>query len=192
LRHWQSPREEFKLQAYERHIDLSWEYPEAASANVGRWMIYRSMDGKEFQPIGIQTPAIHRYTDFLGKMGQTAYYKVAASDAEYRESAATAAASAATHAISDDELLTMLQEACFRYYWEGAHPDSGMIRESLPGNDRIVATGASGFGAEASWLVADRGFRTREQAVSRLNKYDVREAPRYHGVWSHFMDGKTG
>ncbi|HXT23762.1 MAG TPA: hypothetical protein VN749_02915, partial [Candidatus Eisenbacteria bacterium] len=95
-----------KLRAYERHIDLSWEYPEAASAYVWRWVIYRSTDGKEFQPIGIQTPGIRRYTDFLGKVGETRYYKVAASDVEYQESAATAAVSAATQAMSDDELLT--------------------------------------------------------------------------------------
>ena len=72
--------------------------------------------------------------------------------------------------MTDDELLTMLQEACFRYYWEGAHPDSGMTRENLPGNDRIVATGASGFGVMALVVGVERGFITREQGVERLNK----------------------
>ena len=181
-----------KLRAYERHIDLSWEYPEAASANVWRWVIYRSTDGKEFQPIGIQTPGIRRYTDFLGKVGETAYYKVAASDVEYQESAATAAVSAATQAMSDDELLTMLQEACFRYYWEGADEYSGMALENIPGDDRIIATGASGFGIMALVVGTDRGFITREQGAERLNKITrfLEKAPRYHGVWSHFMDGK--
>ena len=181
-----------KLRAYERHIDLSWEYPEAASANVGRWVIYRSIDGKEFRPIGIQTPGIRRYTDFLGNVGETAYYKVAASDAEYRESAQTTAVSAATHAMSDDELLTMLQEACFRYYWEGADQYSGMALENIPGDDRIIATGASGFGIMALVVGTDRGFISREQGAERLNKITkfLEKAPRYHGVWSHFMDGK--
>jgi len=185
-----------KLQAYERHIDLSWEYPASAGSSPGggaeRFVIYRSSDGKEFSPIGIQRPGIHRYTDFLGKVGQTAYYKVAASDAEYRESAQTAAASAATHAMSDDELLTMLQEACFRYYWEGADPHAGMALENIPGDDRIMATGASGFGIMALVAAVDRGFITREQGAERLNKITrfLEKAPRYHGVWSHFMDGK--
>jgi hypothetical protein len=96
--------------------------------------------------------------------------------------------------MSDDELLTMLQRACFRYYWEGAHPDAGMTLENIPGDDRIVATGASGFGIMALVVGVDRGFITREQGAARLTKIVsfLEKAPRYHGVWSHFMDGHTG
>ncbi len=88
----------------------------------------------------------------------------------------------------------MLQEECFRYYWEGAHPDSGMTLENLPGDDRIVATGASGFGIMALVVGVDRGFITREQGIARLTKIVnfLEKAPRYHGVWAHFMDGHTG
>jgi len=183
-----------QAKAYERHIDLSWDFAAAGAsgAAVERFVIYRSFDGKDFAPIGIQTPGIHRYTDFLGKVGQTAYYKLAASDADYRESAQTAAAFATTHAMSDDELLTMLEEACFRYYWEGADPYSGMALENIPGDDRVMATGASGFGIMALVVGVDRGFITREQGAERLNKITafLERAPRYHGVWSHFMDGK--
>jgi len=28
----------------------------------------------------------------------------------------------------------MVQEACFRYYWEAAHPNAGMAIEILPGD----------------------------------------------------------
>jgi hypothetical protein len=186
-----------QARAYERHVDLRWE-PASSNANpasgVGRFVIYRSLDGAKFEPIGTQTPGVYRYSDFLGEVGQQADYKVVFSAADYRESQASAVVSATTHRMTDDELLTMLQEACFRYYWEGAHPDSGMIRESLPGNDGIVATGASGFGVMALVVGVDRGFVTREQGVARLNKITsfLEKAPHYHGVWSHFMDGKTG
>jgi len=185
-----------KAKAYERHIDLSWDYPAPADSGAGtpeRFVIYRSFDGRDFAPIGIGTPGIHRYTDFVGKAGLTAYYKVAASDAEYRESAESAAASGTTRAMNDDELLTMLEEACFRYYWEGADPDAGMALESIPGDDRIMATGASGFGIMALVVGVDRGFITREQGTERLNKITtfLEKAPRYHGVWSHFMEGKS-
>jgi exo beta-1,2-glucooligosaccharide sophorohydrolase (non-reducing end) len=186
-----------RARAYERHVDLSWDGSSWGSSEetaLGRYIVYRSFDGSHFEPIGMQTPGVNRYTDFLGKVGETAHYKVVASDANYRESAASAVVSATTHAMSDDELLTMLQEACFRYYWEGAHPDSGMIHENLPGNDRIVATGASGFGIMALVVGVERGFVTREQGVERLNRITtfLDKAPRYHGAWSHFMDGKTG
>ena len=190
-----------QARAYERHVDLTWDptwnvpQPHAEDNSVfGRFIIYRSFDGSSFEPIGMQTPGVYHYTDFLGKVGQKAHYKVIASDANYRESAPSEVVSTATHSMTDDELLTMLQEACFRYYWEGAHPDSGMIRENLPGNDRIVATGASGFGIMALVVGVDRGFITREQGVERLNKIStfLEKAPRYHGAWSHFMDGRTG
>jgi hypothetical protein len=144
--------------------------------------------------MGMQIRGINRYTDFIGKADQKAFYKVAASDREYRQSPQSEAVTASTRQMTDGELLTMLQEECFRYYWEGAHPDSGMTLENIPGDDRIVATGASGFGIMAIVVGVDRGFITREQGLQRLTKITtfLKKAPRYHGVWSHFMDGATG
>ena len=132
---------------YDRHVEIRWD--DVKSPRLAHYVIYRSVDRKEFEPIGIQLPGTHRYTDFLGKAGVKAEYKVAVSDKRYRLSALSKVASASTREFSDDELLTMLQEACFHYYWEGADPHSGMARESFPGDDRIVATGASGFGIMA-------------------------------------------
>ena len=88
----------------------------------------------------------------------------------------------------------MLQEACFHYYWEGADPHSGMTRENIPGDDRIVATGASGMGIAALIVGVDRGFITRAQGIERLTRIVnfLEHAQRYHGAWSHYMDGTTG
>ena len=177
---------------YERHIDVSWDAIDDAS--LSRYVIYRSTDGHDFRPIGIQVPSITRYEDFLGEPGKTASYKVAASDRSYRESPLSSVARASTRVMSDDELLTMLQEACFRYYWESAGTHSGMARENVPGNDRIIATGASGFGIMALVVGVNRGFISREDGLRRLTKIVtfLEKAPRYHGVWSHFMDDATG
>ena len=181
-----------KATGYDRHIEVQWDPVDSPA--LGRYVIYRSLDGKTFEPIGIQLPDTNRYSDFLGKVGVTAQYKVAASDRQYRQSQLSSAASASTHEFTDDELLTMLQAACFRYYWEGADPHSGMTRESIPGDDRIIATGASGFGIAALTVGVDRGFITREEGVERLTKIVdfLEHADRYHGVWSHYMDGSTG
>src|SRR6202041_2938148 len=102
-------------------------------------------------------------------------YRVSAQDARYRDSCCTndvavAATRDADHLFTDDELLTMLQEETFHYYWDGAHPDSGTALENIPGNDRIVATGASGFGIMALIVGVDRGFITREQGLARMQK----------------------
>jgi exo beta-1,2-glucooligosaccharide sophorohydrolase (non-reducing end) len=177
---------------YDRHVEARWN--PVNSPALGRYVIYRSLDGKDFEPIGIQWPGTQRYSDFLGKSGLTAQYKVVASDTQYRLSPMSSAASASTREFSDDELLTMLQEACFRYYWEGADPHSGMARENIPGDDRIVATGASGFGITALVVGVNRGFITRKEGVERLTRIVafLEHAQRYHGAWSHYMDGSTG
>ena len=181
-----------RAKGYERHVDVNWDA--VAATSVERYIVYRSFDGKDFQPIGTQVRGINRYADFIGKPDQKAFYKVAASDRSYRQSRLSEAVSASTKQLTDDELLTMLQEECFRYYWEGAHPKSGMTLENIPGDDRIIATGASGFGIMAVIVGVDRGFITRDQGLDRLTKIAtfLRNAPRYHGVWSHFMDGATG
>lgn len=177
---------------YDRHIEVRWDAVNTPA--LGRYIIYRSLDGGEFRPVGMQLPGTTRYTDFLGKAGVTAQYKVAASDWEYRTSALSKAASAATREFSDDELLTMLQEACFHYYWEGADPNSGMARENIPGDDRIVATGASGMGIGTLIVGVNRGFITRAQGIERLTRIVnfLEHADRYHGAWSHYMNGGTG
>ena len=177
---------------YDRHVEVRWD--PVNSPALGRYIIYRSLDGKDFEPIGIQLPGTNRYSDFMGKSGVTAAYKVAASDLQYRQSPVSKAASASTREFNDDELLTMLQEACFHYYWEGADPHSGMARENIPGDDRIVATGASGFGIAALVVGVDRRFITHDQGVERLTKIVgfLEHAQRYHGAWSHYMDGSTG
>jgi hypothetical protein len=185
--------------SYERHVDLQWKTSGGELAAMAeRYIIYRSEDGKEFRPVGMQVRGSTRFTDFLGLGGDKVFYRVTAADSRYRESAPTEIVSAVTrdadHLFTDDELLTMLQEETFRYYWEGAHPDSGTALENIPGDDRIVATGASGFGIMALIVGVDRGFITREQGLQHMRKIVsfLEKAPRYHGVWSHFMDGRTG
>lgn len=177
---------------YDRHIEVGWD--PVTDPALDRYVVYRSLDGKKFEPVGTQLPGIHRYSDFLGQAGVTAQYKVSASDRELRQSPLSSASSASTRELSDDDLLTMLQEACFHYYWDGADPHSGMARENIPGDDRMIATGASGFGIAALVVGTERGFITREQAVERLTKIVsfLENAQRYHGAWSHYMDGNTG
>jgi len=165
---------------YERHVDLTWK--PGADQTV---TVYRSLENGPFEPIGIQVPGVNRYTDFIGRMN---------AHVRYRLSSASEPVSVATHPMTDDELLTMVQEASFRYYWDGEHPVSGMARENLPGDDRIVATGASGFGIMALIVGVDRHFITRQQGLDRLLTITrfLARADRFHGVWPHFMNGATG
>ena len=95
--------------------------------------------------------------------------------------------------ITDDELLTKIQQQTFRYFWDFGHPYSGLTRERNTSGD-IVTTGGSGFGIMALIVGIERGFITRTEGTGRLETIlDFLEpADRFHGVWSHWMNGTTG
>jgi len=96
--------------------------------------------------------------------------------------------------MTDDELLTMVQEASFHYYWDGAHANAGLALENVPGDPDLVAIGASGFGIMALIVGAERGFISSEQATARMRQIVdfLEKADRFHGAWPHFLNGRTG
>jgi hypothetical protein len=181
-----------EAKGYDRHIDVRWRASEGDEANY--YVIYRSIDSQPLVPAGIQRAGVNRWTDFIGRSGVKARYRVAAFTWQGRESPPSPIVSATTHEMDDDALLTMLQEASFRYYWEASSPRTGMARENLPGVDRILATGATGLGISALVAAVERKFVTREQGIERLEMIlsFLERAPRYHGAWSHFYDEDTG
>jgi hypothetical protein len=186
------PPADLTAKGYDRHIDLAWT--SSNDTNLRYYKIYRSFDSKTYTPVGIQKASPPRYQDFLDESGKTSYYKISSVDLNYHESRLSAEVKATTRAMNDDELLTMVQEACFRYYWEGGHPIAGMAIEILPGDENLVAVGASGHGIMALMVAVERGFITREQGVERMLKIIrfLSRADRFHGVFPHFLDGRTG
>ena len=143
--------------AYERHVDVSWT-PSAAD-DLLAYRIYRSRDGKTFEPIGTQQSSRSRFVDFTGEPPVEAVYRVTALDLAGNESTPSPVSKRArTRAFTDDELVTMVQEASFRYYWEAAHPEAGLAPEVLPGDANLLALGGSGFGVMAMLVAAERGF----------------------------------
>lgn len=95
--------------------------------------------------------------------------------------------------ISDEALLTLVQEHTFRYFWDFGHPVSGLARErNSSGN--LVTIGGSGFGVMAILVGIERGFITRSEGVDRINTIVdfLSTADRFHGAWPHWMNGVTG
>ena len=88
----------------------------------------------------------------------------------------------------------MAEQGCYRYYWECGNADSGMAVEVLPGDENLVALGASGFGIMAQLAATERKFISREESIDRMLKIVrfLKSADRFHGVWPHFLDGRTG
>lgn len=95
--------------------------------------------------------------------------------------------------ITDEELLDLVQESTFRYFYDFAHPVSGLTRERNNSGD-IVTTGGSGFGLMALVTGMERQFITRPQGLDRLDKVlDFLEtSDRFHGAWPHWLNGVTG
>ncbi len=177
---------------YPHHIELAWDA--APDLHTAYYLVQRAFAREDFVPIGIQRPEVRRFTDYLGKPGVGARYRVCAVGYDTRESEPSEVAEAETRTFSDDELLDMVQEASVRPYSERAHPDAGLALECLPGDDDLVALGASGFGIMALIVAAERRFLTREVVRAQLLKAVrfLAAADRFHGVWPHFLDGKTG
>ncbi len=103
--------------------------------------------------------------------------------------------------LTDEQLLDAVEKQTFKYFWDYAEPNSGLARErfhpdgNYPENDaHIVTTGGSGFGLMALVSGIDRGYVTKEAAVERLDKIAdfLAKAERFHGAWSHWIDGNTG
>jgi hypothetical protein len=100
--------------------------------------------------------------------------------------------------LSDSALLDLVQKQTIKYFWDFAHPVSGMARERSNeeygyGNE-VVTTGGTGFGimalitgVERKWLPRDSVARHLLKMVSFLLK-----AESYHGVFPHWMNGSTG
>jgi hypothetical protein len=98
-------------------------------------------------------------------------------------------------AITDSALLTLVQQQTFKYFWDFGHPVSGLARERSNGDNNIVTSGGSGFGIMAIPVAINRGFITRAQGLARLLtivSFLKNTAPRFHGAFSHWMNGSTG
>lgn len=96
--------------------------------------------------------------------------------------------------ISDEDLLTLIQEMTFKYFWDYAHPVSGLSLERLNSGE-TVTSGGSGFGIMAIPVGIERGFITREEGAERLLAIVTfldEKAERFHGAYPHWLDGSTG
>ena len=96
--------------------------------------------------------------------------------------------------ITDDALLTLVQQQTFKYFWDFGHPVSGMARERNASGE-TVTTGGTGFGIMAIPVAVNRNFITRAEGVTRIQKivsFLKNTAPNFHGAFSHWMNGTTG
>jgi hypothetical protein len=99
--------------------------------------------------------------------------------------------------LSDSALLDVVQKQTFRYFWDFAHPVSGMARERSNISDyghETVTTGGTGFGIMSVIVAVERKWITRDTAARFMRKVVnfLLKANSYHGAFPHWMDGSTG
>ena len=100
--------------------------------------------------------------------------------------------------LTDDQLLDLVQKQTFKYFWDFAHPVSGMARErsntSFDYGHEVVTTGGTGFGIMSVIVASDRKWIARDTAAKFLLKLVrfLTKADSYHGVYAHWLNGATG
>jgi hypothetical protein len=101
--------------------------------------------------------------------------------------------------LTDEQAMDQVQKDAIKYFWDYAEPNSKLGRERYhtdnPGFEaNKVTTGGSGFGLMSLIVGVERGFIPRAEAVSRMTTAMdfLDKADRFHGAWSHLIDGTTG
>ncbi|MCB9307376.1 MAG: T9SS type A sorting domain-containing protein [Lewinellaceae bacterium] len=180
---------------YDSHIELRWTA--SPTPGVTGYEVYRSENGgTDFLPLKSVSPSVTSLIDWTGDEGDNLnrQYKVRATAPGGMTSNFSPVVLAETHVMSDEELLEMVQRYTFLYFWDYAHPTSGLARERNNGNPQVVTMGGSGFGILSIIVGAERGWVTREEAVNRMIKIVtfLQIADRFHGVFPHWMYGSSG
>jgi hypothetical protein len=120
-------------------------------------------------------------------------------------SISTTAQTTRSLSAQDDAFLEDLSKRSFRFFWEQADPDTGLVADRARANGdpypdnhpsrNIASSAATGFALSALCIAADRGWVTnqaaRERARNTLRFYAER-SPHQRGWFYHFVDRKTG
>jgi hypothetical protein len=107
-------------------------------------------------------------------------------------------------AISADDraFLDTLEERTFRFFWDSANPNKGLVPDRWPrrGPSSVAAIG---FGLSAYCVGAERTYISREQAAERVlttlrflkdaaQSDDPVSSSGYRGFYYHFLDMQSG
>ncbi len=177
--------------AGERHVDLGWDLP--TPADVESYRIERLTNGA-WSPWVWASAEDGGRALWTGAAAVTCTLRAVTEDWSFRESAPTEAFTATTQSLDDAAFLDMVQRSTFRYFWQSAHPVSGLIRERSSSGD-VCAAGGTGFGIMAVPVGIERGFVTRAAGAARVRQvlhFLANTAERHWGAFPHWIHGVTG
>ena len=98
----------------------------------------------------------------------------------------------------DDGLLDEIEKASFLYFYEQAHPDTGLVKDRSKANSSdngiVASIAATGFGLTALSIGEKRGWVSyedaRDRVVTTLN-FLARKMPTHRGFFFHWANITT-
>jgi hypothetical protein len=104
--------------------------------------------------------------------------------------------------LAVDPFLVELQERTFKFFWDTANPENGLVPDRYP-TPSYSSIAAVGFGLTTYPVGIERGYITRAQGRQRVLATlrflaSARQGPEargvagYRGFFYHFLDMKTG
>ncbi len=178
-----------ELTGYDSHAELRWEVPEGDFA----YRVYASFDGGDSWEVRAETYD-HFYLDFVPVSARNTAILYRVVTLFQGMESVPLQQTAVLRNFTDEELLDMVQRYAFRYFWDGAHPETGMALERSDGNGRTAASGATGMGLMAMVVAHERQYRPREEIKARVLQIlaFLDSCDRHHGAWSHWYNANTG
>ena len=102
-------------------------------------------------------------------------------------------------ADADDALLDDIEKTSFKYFWEQAHPETGLVLDRCharePVTNALGSIAATGFGLTAMCIGENRGYVSGPVAEARaLNilRFLWKKLPNHRGFFYHYCDINTG
>ncbi len=99
----------------------------------------------------------------------------------------------------DFDLLQEIERRACLYFYEQAHPVTGLVKDRANSNGsddrRVASIAATGFGLSALCIADQRGFLKRGEAKLRVLatlEFLEQKMPHHHGFFYHFVDFETG
>lgn len=181
---------------YEKHFELNWERENNPNYKT---VVYRSRDNRSYIELGETNGST--YVDYIRDEEQNSNYTYYYTLKTKTENGSLSIASNIVRtnprfSMTDNEFLDMVQKYTFRYFWQSAHPTSGLIYESSETvASNITTSGGTGFGLMTIPVGIERNFINRQEGRSRVLKivnFLTNNTTRFHGAWSHWINGNTG
>ncbi len=119
--------------------------------------------------------------------------------------AAHAQAAPPVESLSDEAFLEDLSRRSFKYFWEQADPETGLVPDRARADGtphaaghpsfNVASSASTGFGLTGLCIASARGWVGRAEARDRARttlRFFVERAPHERGWFLHWMDKRTG